>query len=46
MLVGDTQRITLHARDGFAIAQPIPAQVSAAYHRLVDAGYTARLLPG
>ncbi|GAA2346510.1 YdcF family protein [Saccharopolyspora halophila] len=45
MLVGDTQRIWRYARRGFAIPQHVPNEVEAAYHRLVDAGYTARLLP-
>ncbi|MFR9731687.1 YdcF family protein [Saccharopolyspora sp. MS10] len=45
MLVGDTQRITRYAELGFAIPQPVPGEVHAAYRRLVDAGYTARLLP-
>lgn len=45
MLVGDTQRITVHAEHGFAIAQEIPDHVTAAYQRLVAAGYTSRLLP-
>jgi uncharacterized SAM-binding protein YcdF (DUF218 family) len=45
MLVGDTQRITLHAERGFAIPQDIPDNVQAAFARLVAAGYTARLLP-
>jgi uncharacterized SAM-binding protein YcdF (DUF218 family) len=44
MLVGDTQRITEYARLGFAIPQPMPADVHAAYQRLIDAGYTSRLL--
>lgn len=45
MLVGDTQRITAYAARGFAIAQPVPPEVRAAYTRLVTAGYTTRLLP-
>lgn len=45
MLVGDTQRITVHAQRGFAIAQEIPDHVAAAHRRLIDAGYTSRLLP-
>lgn len=45
MLVGDTQRITVHAEQGFAIHQAIPDQVTAAYQRLIDAGYASRLLP-
>ena len=44
MLVGDTQRITVYARQGFAIDQYVPADVQAAYDRLVDAGYTSRLI--
>ena len=45
MLVGDTQRLDLHAQAGFAIAQQIPGEVQAAYGRLVRAGYTTRLIP-
>jgi uncharacterized SAM-binding protein YcdF (DUF218 family) len=45
MLVGDTQRIWRHAEAGFAIPQPVPAEVRDAFDRLVAAGYTARLLP-
>ncbi|GAB3898879.1 YdcF family protein [Kibdelosporangium lantanae] len=44
MLVGDTQRITLYAHQGFAIEQHIPDPVIKAYDRLVDAGYTRRLI--
>jgi uncharacterized SAM-binding protein YcdF (DUF218 family) len=44
MLVGDTQRIDEYARRGYAIAQEMPADVREAYARLVDAGYTSRLL--
>jgi hypothetical protein len=44
MLVGDTQRLDLHAQAGFAIAQQIPDEVQGAYDRLVRAGYTSRLL--
>jgi hypothetical protein len=44
MLVGDTQRLDLHAQAGFAIAQQIPDEVHAAYGRLVRAGYTTRLI--
>ena len=44
MLVGDTQRITEYAQRGFAIEQPMPDHVRAAYQRLVAAGYTARLI--
>lgn len=44
MLVGDTQRITIYAEKGFAIPQPIPKAVTAAYRRLVSAGFTKRLV--
>jgi uncharacterized SAM-binding protein YcdF (DUF218 family) len=44
MLVGDTQRIEEYARRGFAIPQDMPADVSAAYERLVTAGFTSRLV--
>ncbi|OWU99611.1 hypothetical protein B5D80_29040 [Micromonospora wenchangensis] len=44
MLVGDTQRIDMYAELGFAIPQHVPDDVRAAYSRLVDAGYTSRLV--
>lgn len=44
MLVGDTQRITEYAKRGFAIKQQMPPQVHAAYQRLIDAGFTDRLI--
>lgn len=44
MLVGDTQRIEVYAERGFAIPQPMPARVRAAFDRLVAAGYTSRLV--
>ena len=45
VMVGDTQRIWLHAERGYALPQHVPDEVRAAYGRLVDAGYTAHLLP-
>ncbi|GLY35256.1 hypothetical protein Amsp01_012800 [Amycolatopsis sp. NBRC 101858] len=45
MLVGDTQRLNVYADAGYAIAQQIPADVEAAYDRLVTAGYDSRLIP-
>jgi hypothetical protein len=45
VMVGDTQRIRLHAQNGFAIQQDIPDDVQAAYERLVAAGYNKHLLP-
>jgi uncharacterized SAM-binding protein YcdF (DUF218 family) len=44
MLVGDTQRIEVYAKRGFAIAQPVPDEVRQAYLRLISRGYTRRLL--
>jgi uncharacterized SAM-binding protein YcdF (DUF218 family) len=44
MLVGDTQRIEVYAQQGYAIPQDVPTEVRAAYDRLVEAGYTSRLL--
>lgn len=44
MLVGDTQRITVYAEQGFATPQHVPAAVEDAYGRLVAAGYTSRLI--
>jgi len=44
MLVGDTQRIEEYARRGYAIPQEVPPSVRAAYDRLVEAGFTSRLL--
>lgn len=44
MLVGDTQRIIEYPKRGFAIPQDVPAEVEAAYGRLVEAGFTARLI--
>lgn len=44
MLVGDTQRIDVYARRGFAISQQMPAEVREAYDRLVGRGYTTRLV--
>lgn len=44
-MVGDTQRHELFAQRGYTIPQMIPDPVRAAYHRLIDAGFTSRLLP-
>lgn len=44
VMVGDTQRIRLHAEHGYAIHQHIPNDVHAAYQRLLAAGYTAHLI--
>ncbi|GAB3703119.1 YdcF family protein [Amycolatopsis oliviviridis] len=44
MLVGDTQRIAVYAERGFAIPQEVPDTVTDAYDRLVQAGFTERLI--
>lgn len=44
-LVGDLQRVAEYPAKGFAIAQQVPDSVLAAYRRLVQAGFTSRLLP-
>lgn len=44
MLVGDTQRIIEYPKHGFAIPQDMPASVEAAYRRLIEAGFTSRLI--
>ncbi|WP_280357518.1 YdcF family protein [Nocardia otitidiscaviarum] len=43
-LVGDTQRIWVYPEKGWAIEQDVPDEVYAAYTRLVEAGFTSRLL--
>ena len=45
MLVGDTQRIWVHASNGFSVPQPAPSEVMAAYQALVASGFTERLMP-
>lgn len=44
LLVGYTQRITEYARRGFAMEQDIPDHVHAAYQRLIDEGFTSRMI--
>lgn len=43
MIVGDFQRIGLYAQKGYQVPQEIPAQVQAAYEKLVEMGYTQQL---
>ncbi|WP_280426911.1 YdcF family protein [Nocardia carnea] len=45
MLVGDTQRIWVYAKNDWAVEQDVPTPVHNAYSRLVDAGFTTRVLP-
>jgi uncharacterized SAM-binding protein YcdF (DUF218 family) len=44
MLVGDLQRVVEYPKRGFAVEQDVPADVLAAYDRLIDAGFDSRLL--
>ncbi|MDX2970755.1 YdcF family protein [Kribbella solani] len=44
MLVGDLQRVIEYPKQGFAVAQEVPAEVLAALARLIAAGFTSRLL--
>jgi uncharacterized SAM-binding protein YcdF (DUF218 family) len=44
MLVGDLQRVVEYPKQGFAVEQDVPAEVLAAYDRLIDAGFDSRLL--
>lgn len=43
-LVGDTQRVAEYGARGFMAPQHIPGDVRAAYERLVQAGFTTRLI--
>ena len=45
IMLGDLQRLRLYAEKGWSAPQQIPAEVLAAYDRLVAAGYTRRLIP-
>ncbi|MFC9886165.1 YdcF family protein [Streptomyces pilosus] len=45
MLVGAQQRLMIYPHEGFMIHQEIPADVGAAYRRLVADGFTSRLVP-
>ena len=46
MMVGDVQRIAALPDFGLAVPQEIPPTVLQAYWRLVDAGYTSRIIAG
>jgi len=43
MLVGSLQRLLIYPRQGFLISMPVPQEVTAAYERLREAGFTSRL---
>jgi hypothetical protein len=44
MLVADTQRIWVYADAGYAEPQPLSNDTVNVYRRLVEAGYTSRLI--
>nr|WP_244223376.1 YdcF family protein [Amycolatopsis circi] len=44
MMVGDTERVMRYPDLGFAIAQDVPELALAAYSRLVERGFTSRML--
>jgi uncharacterized SAM-binding protein YcdF (DUF218 family) len=44
MIVGDTQRVIEYPQAGFSSQQDVPGAVHEAYERLVDGGFTARLV--
>lgn len=44
MLVGDLQRVIEYPALGFAVEQDVPDDVRTAYERLIEAGYTSRLM--
>lgn len=44
IMVGDLQRIRLYPAKGFQIEQPIPAEIWAAYERLVQLGFDKHLV--
>ena len=43
-MVGDLQRIKIYGENGFQISQEIPSEVWGAYERLVELGYSKRLV--
>jgi hypothetical protein len=45
MLVGAQQRLEIYPRQGFMMAEEIPADVRTAYRRLRVAGFTSRVVP-
>jgi hypothetical protein len=44
MIVGDTQRVIECPTSGYAEEQELPPEVHYAYKRLVDEGFTTRLV--
>jgi uncharacterized SAM-binding protein YcdF (DUF218 family) len=46
IMMGDLQRLMLYAEWGWSAAQEIPPEVTEAFERLLEAGYTRRLVQG
>ena len=44
IMVGDLQRLILYGNKGWSTPQAIPPEVMEAYQRLIEAGYTKRLI--
>ncbi len=44
MMIGDMERVLRYPELGFAIAQDVPGAAQAAYSRLVERGFTSRML--
>ncbi|WP_246485765.1 YdcF family protein [Kribbella qitaiheensis] len=44
MLVGDLQRVIEYPKMGFAVEQVVPEEIQGAFQRLIEAGYTSRLM--
>ena len=45
-MVGDLQRLMIYGERGWSTPQDIPPEVAEAYRRLVEAGYTRRMIEG
>jgi hypothetical protein len=44
IMMGDVQRIWVYGRRGWSVPQPVSLEVSAAFHRLVELGFTKQLI--
>jgi hypothetical protein len=44
MIVGDTQRVIEYPMTGFAEHQEVPVMISVALARLIDGGFTSRII--
>lgn len=46
IIMGDVQRLWIYGRRGWSLPQPVPAEVQAAFDRLVALGFTKHLIAG